>query len=726
MMAKLSGSGFKMNMGIRGRLILGFSAVGLILAIAVGTTLIQVSSLSSVTTRIVDLRMPTAAASSSIMNDINASLAALRGWMLTGNPVFKKQRAAVWTQMENTAGEMDRLSATWTNPANKEKWADFKVVLAEFKAAQLKVENIAKSPDEQPASKMLVTDAAPRAAKVVSLITQMIDNEAKQATTDERKNLFLQMANFRGSFGLGLANIRAFLLTGDKKFATLFENLWKKNEKAFGNIQSIAHLLSAEQRTAFTDLTKQRAEFAPLPPKMFTIRGSKKWNMALYLLVTEAAPRAGKLMTALAGPVKEDGSRSGGMVDNQKSLMTGDGNQVAADADALIMLQWLLFVVGIGVAAVIVFFTSRAIVNPVKAIIDVMEDLTQGNLEVEISGLEKSDETGDMARAVQVFKESAIDKVRLEEEERKAEVERQNQVEIQRKEEDERNKQAKARQETVDQLTAGFDKAIEEVLQVVAAQSTEMESSAQSMSDIAKRTVDESITVSSAAEEATTSVQTVASAAEELSSSIDEISRQVAHSSEMSKKAVSTAEATNQTIGELVEGGQRIGEVVVLINDIADQTNLLALNATIEAARAGEAGKGFAVVASEVKNLANQTAQATEGISSQISAMQGITNQAVDAIGEISSAIAEMNEISTSIASAVEEQGAATGEISRSVQEAASGTQEVASSIIKVKGGSEETGEASGNVLEASRELAERFQALRTEVEEFLSAIKSA
>ena len=221
-------------------------------------------------------------------------------------------------------------------------------------------------------------------------------------------------------------------------------------------------------------------------------------------------------------------------------------------------------------------------------------------------------------------------------------------------------------------------------------------------------------------------MQTVASAAEELTSSISEISRQVTHSAEISGRAVAAADGTNQTIRELAEGAQRIGEVVDLINDIANQTNLLALNATIEAARAGEAGKGFAVVASEVKNLAAQTAQATEDISAQIGSIQNTTQDAVGAIEGIGATITEMNEIATTIASAVEEQGAATNEISRNVQEAATGTENVSASIVTVRSGSERTGDASGNVLNASRELAERFQGLRGEVEAFLDKIKAA
>jgi methyl-accepting chemotaxis protein len=198
------------------------------------------------------------------------------------------------------------------------------------------------------------------------------------------------------------------------------------------------------------------------------------------------------------------------------------------------------------------------------------------------------------------------------------------------------------------------------------------------------------------------------------------------HSAQISSSAVEAAEGTNKTIRELAEAGQRIGDVVNMISDIAEQTNLLALNATIEAARAGDAGKGFAVVASEVKNLASQTAKATEDIGGQITSIQNTTQDAVSAIEGIGSTISEMNEIATTIAAAVEEQGAATSEISRNVQEAAQGTQDVSASIVTVKAGSTQTGEASEAVVAASGELGERFQGLQQEVEAFLKDIKSA
>ena len=210
-----------------------------------------------------------------------------------------------------------------------------------------------------------------------------------------------------------------------------------------------------------------------------------------------------------------------------------------------------------------------------------------------------------------------------------------------------------------------------------------------------------------------------------MSSSISEISRQVAQSTQIASTAVTEVDGANEKVQGLADAANKIGEVVALITDIADQTNLLALNATIEAARAGEAGKGFAVVASEVKNLANQTAKATEEISSQIGGIQAATDDAVTAIGSIGGTIAQMNEIASTIAAAVEEQGAATQEIARNVEQAAGGTNEVSSNIATVNSAADETGNSAQHMLEAAGDLSEQAKILRAEVDAFLTNIRS-
>jgi len=366
----------------------------------------------------------------------------------------------------------------------------------------------------------------------------------------------------------------------------------------------------------------------------------------------------------------------------------------------------LTILVAMAALAAALVMMVRAICAPLDAMTGAMATLASGNTEVEIPALTRKDEIGNMAAAMQVFKDNAIRSLQMAAEQR-AEHE------------------AKVRRaEILERRTATFDQSVSAALKTVTAATTEMQASAAALSATAEQTSRQATIVSGASEEATSSVQTVASATEELSSSIAEISRQVSTSASIANKAVEEAERTNGRVRSLADAAEKIGEVVKLISDIASQTNLLALNATIEAARAGEAGKGFAVVASEVKNLATQTGRATEEISAQIASIQSATTSSVEAIQGIGRIIGEINNVATSIASAVEQQGAATREIARNIQQAASGTQEVSSNITGVTQAAGDTGHAAGQMLAATSELAKQSETLRAEVDSFLRDIR--
>jgi methyl-accepting chemotaxis protein len=327
-----------------------------------------------------------------------------------------------------------------------------------------------------------------------------------------------------------------------------------------------------------------------------------------------------------------------------------------------------------------------------------------------LPGVERKDEVGEMARAVETFKVKAEQKARDEAE---AKVKQDRIASDQRKHD-------------MHRLADDFESAVGSIIETVSTASRELEVSAGTLTSTAVRAQELSTIVAAASEEASTNVQSVASATEEMTSSVNEISRQVQESAGIAQRAVEQAHTTNERVSELARAASRIGDVVDLINTIAGQTNLLALNATIEAARAGDAGRGFAVVASEVKALADQTAKATGEISQQIAGMQAATDDSVGAIKEIGATIGRMSEISSTIASAVEEQGAATQEISRNVQQAALGTMQVSSNITDVQRGANETGIASSQVLSAAQLLARDSGRLKTEVSKFLSSVRAA
>jgi methyl-accepting chemotaxis protein len=352
---------------------------------------------------------------------------------------------------------------------------------------------------------------------------------------------------------------------------------------------------------------------------------------------------------------------------------------------------------------------ARSITRPLQHMTVTMNDLAGGRLDVEVSGIDRNDEVGEMAKAVEIFKSNAVARQALEAEQKDAET------------------HAVARRKSdMNKMADDFEGAVGQIIETVSSASTELEGSASTLTSTAERAQELTTMVAAASEEASTNVQSVASATEEMASSVNEISRQVQESARMAGEAVDQARTTNDRVGELSKAAARIGDVVELINTIAGQTNLLALNATIEAARAGEAGRGFAVVASEVKALAEQTAKATGEIGQQITGIQAATQDSVNAIKEISGTIEKLSEISATIAAAVEEQGAATQEISRNVQQAAQGTQQVSANITDVQRGAGETGSASSQVLAAAKSLSGDSNRLKLEVGKFLNSVRAA
>ncbi len=361
------------------------------------------------------------------------------------------------------------------------------------------------------------------------------------------------------------------------------------------------------------------------------------------------------------------------------------------------------------VMSVIIFLLAQSITKPVVKMTQAMEILAGGDVNVTIPAQNRNDEIGKMADAVQIFKDNALEKILL--------VQEQELSQKQAEEEKVR---------LMNQMADDFETTVGSLIASVSTAVQEMEETARTMSGNAEQANEKSGAAAVSAEETSSNVLSVAASADELSGSVSEIHTQVAHSAVISQKAVSEAERSNDLVASLALSAQKIGDVVGLITDVASQTNLLALNATIEAARAGEAGKGFAVVANEVKELAKQTTVATSEINEQISGIQSATRDAVEAIKEIGDTIAELNTISGTISGAVENQEGVTQRIAVNTQQAASATQDVSQNISIVAEETEKTGESAVHVLKAASDLTQKTHMLHSEVETFLKQIRSS
>ncbi|SHO64904.1 Methyl-accepting chemotaxis protein [Pseudoxanthobacter soli DSM 19599] len=492
---------------------------------------------------------------------------------------------------------------------------------------------------------------------------------------------------FRGSSGA----VWRFVATGDKGSLASVDFAVKGNRVTLSNVRSAVSATKAADR--ITEFEKIFDDYDKVLRELIVHQDAKT-----KIAREQAEPAAAAALGLAEAAVSVARERS---VTATKAADAA----IARSTSLLLALTGGLILVLLGSALYAAFWIAR----PIALITKAMEKIAKGDLATPIPYEKRSDELGEQAHVLAIFRDDLAETERMREEQARLEAE-----------------MAEQRKRDMHELANRFEGAVGEIVEMVSSAAAELEAAAQTLTATAEETTAQAAAVAAAAEQAATNVQTVAAAVEELASSSAEIGNQVSYSTSVTAQAVSEADSTNSRMGGLKSAAEQVGAIVGMIGDIAAQTNLLALNATIESARAGEAGRGFAVVAQEVKSLAEQTSKATSQISGQISGIQGSTGEAVTAITSVGRTISEINQVAAAIGAAVEQQNATTAEIARNVQQAAQGTQEVTRNITGVTQAAQASSSASVQVLSSAGKLNRQASNLRLEVENFLTTVRAA
>ncbi len=663
-----------MKLTIQNKLLLGFGAVLVLVVLTSIFNFIKMDNLSKIEHRLINLRQPTVLAGQQLTDGIHLSLAGLRGYMILGkNPKaaekFRAERQRGWDEIDSALEEMNEFAQNWTDPKNIKMLDEMKGLVEEFRNTQQKVEDISHTSENIPAFNMLLTEAAPRAAKIVTAITTMIDEEARQTATSERKKLLKLLADSRGHFAIGLANIRAYLLSGDTKFTNKFQAKKEVSEARFNQISGMTDLFNDAQRKAWNIYKTTRAEFAPLPLKMFELRAAKDWNLANHWLGTKAAPKAGAIMAILKK-----------MRDSQDKLAALDKAALASETTTMLTMMIASTLLALGVGVFIAIYISRMISVPLQAVVVRSKTIAEGDLTGAPLVANGQDELTELTHAI-------------------------NNMSI----------------------------SLKAIVQNIASSSQQIGNSSDMLSTITEQTSLSIYEQQSQTEQVATAMNEMSVTVQEVSRNINgtaqaaqEANNETAEGRKMVENAVraiqelaARIEGAAEVVHLLEQDSENINAVLDVIKGVAEQTNLLALNAAIEAARAGEQGRGFAVVADEVRTLAGRTQESTEEINQVIEKLQSGSRKAVDvmnrsrdaaqsvveqatnagnSLATISTAVARINEMSIQIASAAREQGATSEEINRNI----TNINEMAN---KTSSGAQQTTSASGELAHLATDL---------------------
>ncbi len=670
-----------MQLTIKKKLLIGFGTILLLTLLVAVNNFIKLNKLSEVENRLLNLRLPTVQAGMELTDGIHLSLAGLRGYMILGDKPtaaekFKAERAQGWALIDSAVAKMDKFSKNWTDSNNIKTLNSMKASIEFFRIAQQQVEDISHTPENIPSINILLTEAAPKASKILNAITIMINEEATLRSTPARKELLKFMADSRGSFAMGLANIRAFLLSGNSTFANNFHNRWETNEIRFAQINSRKSLLNKKQRQAWNDYSAIRAEFSSLPKKMFDSRNAENWNLANYWLGTKAAPKAAEIMKMLSA-----------MRQSQDKLAAEDQEQLATESQSMktVIIVGTLIALAIGLFSA--FKTSTMIIGPLQAAVSRAKAIGNGNLTGENLISKGNDELTQLTDAINTMKESLLDIV-----------------------------------QQISQSSQLISSSSEELSAVTHQTSTNLNEQQSQTEQVATAINQMSATV----QEVSSNISSTAEAANMANNETEDGSKMVTDTIEGIQKLATRIENASEVISNVEKHSDNISAVMDVIRGIAEQTNLLALNAAIEAARAGEQGRGFAVVADEVRALAGRTQESAEEINQMIDKLQAGSREAVevmtasqeeaqkavnqaakagDSLSAISNSVRRINDMSVQIASASEQQNSTTEEINRNISGISQMANETSAGAQQTHGSSEELARLAADLQALARKF---------------------